>query len=212
MKRSNQRTTDNSGADCGRLGKNMIFRRLTPSDAPEYRRLRLYGLRESPSAFGSSFEEEAKRALQSYETRMENSDDRWTIGALSGNRLIGVVTLVRDTSRKGSHKAGIFGMYVSPRWRKKGVGRELIGQAIDVAKHLRGLKQLHLAVTSSNRPALSLYDSAGFVSYGEEPRALFVKGRYYSEALLCLKLGAEPVISANGPERPWHTLNDRQKS
>lgn len=166
----------------------MIFRRLAPSDVAEYRRLRLYGLRESPSAFGSSFEEESKRPPKAFVTRLENSDEKWTIGAFSGKRLIGVVTLARDASLKGRHKAGIYGMYISPGWRKKGIGRELLSRAIDIAKHLQGLKQLHLAVTSSNRPALRLYESVGFLSYGEEPRALFIRGRYYPEMLLCLSL------------------------
>ncbi|MDO8539561.1 MAG: hypothetical protein Q7S40_03910 [Opitutaceae bacterium] len=38
----------------------MTIRRLSPSDAAVFRRFRLRGLRESPTAFGSSFAEESK--------------------------------------------------------------------------------------------------------------------------------------------------------
>ena len=166
----------------------MVFRRLDPEDVAQYRRLRLFGLRESPSAFGSSYKEESKRAAEAFVARLENSEDKCTIGAFSEKRLVGVVTLIRDASSKGRHKAWIYGMYVSPSVRKRGVRRELLTRAVDVAKRLRGVKQIHLAVVSSNRPALRLYESVGFLPYGEEPRALLVHGRYHAEALMCLRL------------------------
>lgn len=184
MPRSHSRQLSRAKSGCPEL----VYRRLAPSDVTEYRRLRLYGLRESPAAFGSSFEEESKRPLPMFVGRLESSDGQWTIGALAGKRLAGVVSLVRDPSLKRRHRAAIYGMYVAPGWRRKGVGRELICRAIAVAESLAGVKQLHLGVVSSNRPALRLYESVGFVSYGEEPRALFIRGRYYAERFLWLRL------------------------
>ncbi len=172
----------------------MSFRRLDPGDAAGYRRLRLFGLRESPAAFGSSHAEEAKRPMQFFAERLRQTQDKWTIGAFSGKRLVGIVTLVRDSSLKGRHKASVFGMYVSPNSRRQGIGRELLARAVEVANGFRGLKQIHLDVVSSNRPALRLYEATGFVAYGEEPRALFVNGRYYAATLLCLILSPNHLI------------------
>jgi RimJ/RimL family protein N-acetyltransferase len=46
------------------------------------------------------------------------------------------------------------------------------------------VKQLHLGVASHNEPALRLYQKAGFVIYGTDPRFQFVNGRYVDEHLM----------------------------
>lgn len=159
-----------------------------PADAAEYRRLRLSALREAPTAFGRSYAEESLHELSFFAARLENTADHWTIGAFSGQRLVGIVSLVRDERLKAHHKASIYGMYVDPRWQQRGIGRELLEHVIAVASDLDGLKMLRLGVVSSNRPARKLYAALGFRTYGEEPLALQVDGRYYAEKLMALVL------------------------
>lgn len=166
----------------------MIFRRLETADAVEYRRLRLYGLRESPSAFGSSNEEESVFPLERFVQRLEQTDEKWTFGAFAGKKLVGVVTLIRDAQLKLRHKAAIYAMYVAPRWRRKGVGRALLMLAIETGRTLPGLRQVRLTVMSRNRPAQRLYRSLGFIAYGEEPQALCVDGVFLAETLMLLRL------------------------
>lgn len=166
----------------------MIIRRLLPSNVVAYRRLRLYGLRESPTAFGSSHTEEARRPLKAFAARLEQTDAKWTFGAFEKERLVGVVTLIREEKKKEKHKASIFGMYVEPKMRTNGIGRQLLDRAVETARRMSGLKQVRLAVVEGNRSALRLYESAGFKIYGREEAALFVAGKFQSELHLVYRL------------------------
>jgi ribosomal protein S18 acetylase RimI-like enzyme len=166
----------------------MIIRRLLPKDVKVYRSLRLRGLRDSPTAFGSSYSEEARRPLTALASRLGETPATWTFGAFEGERLVGVLSLARETRKKKSHKATIFGMYVERKMRRKGIGRRLFGKAIEMSRSLRGVRQITLSVIEGNLPALRLYKSLGFRVYGTEEASLFVAGRFYAEHFLALKL------------------------
>lgn len=166
----------------------MIIRRLTPENAAAYRKLRIRGLRESPTAFGTSSSEEARRPVQAFADRLEQTNTNWIFGAFENELLVGVVTLIRDAKRKERHKASIFGMYVDRKYRRRGIGRQLLNRALDTARRMTGLQQVRLGVVEKNGPALRLYERVGFTRYGREERALFVGGKYYSELLLVCRL------------------------
>lgn len=51
-----------------------------------------------------------------------------------------------------------------------------------------GVRQIHLNVNVENRRAGSLYGSIGFQAYGREPHAMQIRGRYYDEDLMLLRL------------------------
>ena len=79
-------------------------------------------------------------------------------------------------------------MYVDPKMRRKGIGRQLVVHALEAAQRLRGLKQVRLAVVEANRPARHLYESLGFKVYGREEAALFVAGKFHAELFLVHRL------------------------
>ena len=64
---------------------------------------------------------------------------------------------------------------VMGEWRRHGLGRRLLDQAIERARH-RGASRIFLEVRTSNREAQSLYERRGFVMSG-------VKRRYYRAPL-----------------------------
>ncbi len=162
----------------------MKIRRLSPQDVTAYRRIRLRGLRQSPTAFGSSHAEEAKYPVAVFEARLQPSTTKWVFGAFDGEQLVGVVTVIRDGKPKTRHKASIYGMYVERKMRRNGLGRQLLSRAIEAARRMPGLRQVRLAVVEGNRPALHLYESAGFKIYGREEAALRVGGKFYAEFFL----------------------------
>jgi ribosomal protein S18 acetylase RimI-like enzyme len=56
----------------------------------------------------------------------------------------------------------MLGMGVHRAWRRRGVGAQLLGTAIDWARKQDGLKWIDLEVLSENHPAVALYLRAGF--------------------------------------------------
>ena len=167
----------------------MKIKRLSASDAPAYRLLRLEGLKECPAAFGSSFEEEKKKGLALYRERLTPSPDRWVYGFVDKGRLVATATLMRDGHLKSRHKAAIYAMYVAPQFRRIGLGRKLMEHCIARARSMRGLAKLGIAVVESNEAAVRLYKRLGFSVYAREPDALRVAGASYPELFLSLPVG-----------------------
>lgn len=162
----------------------MPIRRLGPGDAPAFRRLRLEALRESPTAFGSSYSEEARRPLASFRKRLEKRPGQWVFGMIDGRTLVGVIRLTREENKTERHKASIYGLYVASTQRSRGIARELLQKAIETAANLKGVRQIRLAAVTTNAAAIALYRSAGFEAYGKEDEALLISGQFYAELLM----------------------------
>lgn len=172
----------------------MRVRRLVPSDAPAYQALRLAALRDSPSAFSSSYQEECETPLALIEGQMAPGAERVRLGAFDGAELVGVAGVGRENAIKVRHKAFIRGMYVAPAHRGKGVARQLMAQALACAGALDGVRQIVLAVTAGNASAQALYESMGFTVYGREPDALLVDGVFYDDLQMMCRVDAAAAL------------------
>ena len=168
----------------------MHCRRLVAEDAIPYRALRLDALRESPTSFGSAYEDEEPRSVADWVSILAGSEERVFFGAFAESELVASVGIEREAGRKEQHRAFVRGMYVEPTRRGSGLGRKLLSIALSHAASWVGLEQVTLAVTSGNTAAVSLYRSEGFTEYGVAPRVLLVGGRYYDETLLVRHLSA----------------------
>jgi ribosomal protein S18 acetylase RimI-like enzyme len=108
------------------------------------------------------------------------NDNRWVLGAFSGQALVGVVGFGREDSEKTRHRGHIWGMHVDAAWRRKGIGRALLAAVLSRTDAIPGLASVRLGVTSTNLGALSLYRSFGFGSLYTEDEYLFADGSYHS--------------------------------
>jgi ribosomal protein S18 acetylase RimI-like enzyme len=163
----------------------MHIRRLLPSDASAFQSLRLTGLREAPSAFSSSYEDECDTPLSAIEQLIAN---RNLFGAFIDEQLIGIVSAGRESGRKVQHRGYIRSMYVASTHRGTGAGRKLMAQALSFISGLDGVQVVALTVTGDNAPALALYESLGFQAHGRIPRTLIVDGVAYDDIPMSLSL------------------------
>jgi len=167
----------------------MRIRRLLPSDAAAFQELRLRGLLESPTAFGSSYEEEVERSIPVIAASLADGSGRNLFGAFIDNELVGIVGVGRETGLKEMHRGFIRSMYVASEARCQGVGKALMGEAVHFAKAMPGLRQVTLAVTAGNAAAIATYERFGFKVCGTAPEALHVQGSYYDELQMVCHLG-----------------------
>lgn len=156
----------------------MTIRRLLAADAQAFQTLRLAGLRECPSAFSSSYEEECDTPMGVIEERLAT---RTMFGAFDGPWMTGMVGVGRESMRNWRHKAYIRAMYVAPTHRGQGLGRQLMEHAFAFAAAMPGVAKVTLEVTVGQDAAIALYESLGYVPYGREARALLIDGVYYDE-------------------------------
>jgi ribosomal protein S18 acetylase RimI-like enzyme len=166
----------------------MSIRRLTPADATAFQALRLAALLESPTAFGSSYEEELGLPQAVIESRLAPLSDRGVFGAVSAEQLVGLVGLGRETKLKLMHKAMVWGLYVAPAGRGRGWGRALLLAALQLARTAPGTRQVNLSVNANNHSAILLYESQGFKVFGREPGAMLIGGQLHDEVHMVLRL------------------------
>ncbi|WP_027801658.1 GNAT family N-acetyltransferase [Paraburkholderia dilworthii] len=166
----------------------MLIRPLSASDAPSFQSLRLAGLRDSPESFASSYEEEVDRSLDRVVNQLAMRSDHGVFGAFEGARLIAIAGLGRESPQKLKHKAFIWGVYVAPDMRGRGVSRVLLTEVLAFARAASDIAQVNLTVNANNAVAIGLYTSLGFEQFGIERNSMIVGGRYHDEIHLSIRL------------------------
>jgi GNAT superfamily N-acetyltransferase len=144
----------------------MDVRRLAAGEGERIRDLRLRALQDAPYAFSSSFERERDRTAEDWEDLARSAvvfvaveDDTW-LG------MVGVY--LPDNSPE---TVGIWGTWVDPDARGRGLGRLLMDAAIGWARD-RGVTRVDLSVTDQANEARQLYERLGFTPTGQrEPLA-----------------------------------------
>jgi RimJ/RimL family protein N-acetyltransferase len=173
---------------------DIFIRQLTPGDAALYRSIRLEGLKESPEAFGSTFEAEFTKPLAWFFDRLSNSV---VFGAIRDAKILGVTGFAVRQEEKEAHKGLLWGMYVRPDARGAGIARRLVEAVIAYARPRVELIQLSVVV--GNEQARRLYARLGFVEYGIEKNSLKFRGRYFDEILMAKDLGSDSVPEKRAP-------------
>ena len=158
-----------------------LIRVLHAHDAAAFHAVRLQGLRESPAAFSSSYEEECDHTLAQVGARLAEQEHGVVLGGFIGERLVGVMGIRRDRQRKLAHRALLWGVYVAPEGRQHGIGRALGEAALAFAREKLNARQVVLGVGATNAPALALYEKLGFERFGYEPDYIFLNGEYRDE-------------------------------
>jgi ribosomal protein S18 acetylase RimI-like enzyme len=113
--------------------------------------------------------------------RLENSH---VIGAFRDGDLIGMAGFAIQQGQKNAHKGRLWGMYVRPSSRNLGLGRLLVSAVLDAARE--NVELIQLSVITENGPARRLYESAGFLEFGIEPKASKLGDKYSDEAHMAL--------------------------
>ena len=146
---------------------SLIVRKFAPGEWRLYRDLRLLALRDSPDAFGSTYEYEAQR-----------SDDEWAARLARGVHSSRDLPLVAEVNaepcglawvrieEKAPTVAHLYQMWVASTRRRQGAGRALLDAAVAWAQ-TAGAHTLILNVTVGNHEAVRLYERAGFMPVGD---------------------------------------------
>ena len=176
-----------------------MIKKLNPEDIQSYRNLRLEGLTEKPHYFGASVQDERNNTDEVYLDGFgANGSASFVLGKFLGSKLVGVIGFRRFAFGNLRHKASLWGMYVAPEHREKGIGAELVKGCLEIARKVKGLETIQLAVESKNRPAQKLYSRFGFKRFAQEKRALKVKGEYYDEIWMKAELKDKNRTKAGG--------------
>jgi ribosomal protein S18 acetylase RimI-like enzyme len=167
----------------------MELRLLTVDDAEALWHLRLEALRNDPASFADSAEEHLNTTVETSREFLSKKDPvhNFVVGMFEEGKLSGTAGFFRRSNNKERHKGHIWGVYVRPQSRGKGIARALMQEIIRRAHGIEGLEQVTL-VASANLPAQRLYKALGFESYGIEPHSLKIGAEYVDDVLMILRL------------------------
>ncbi len=139
----------------------MNIERLSVEHWKRYCAIRLRALADTPDAFARTYAEEAGFKPEDWRARL--SGEAATFVTVIDGTDAGLVTGAKWRGRDGF--AGLFGMWVAPEARGRGVGKELVSAVVDWARS-SGFKCLALDVADDNKPAVALYARLGFKPTG----------------------------------------------
>jgi ribosomal protein S18 acetylase RimI-like enzyme len=163
----------------------VTVRLLDPADAEQFKALRLIAVDNAPTAIWPTRDEELARSIEEVAARIRSTPTQAVFGAFESDVLIGITGVRREPLSQVNHKATIWGVFVNPSYRGRGIAQTLLSAATAHAAEQWHAVQLLLCVNAENLPAKSLYASLGFQTFGLEPRAMKIEGRFYDEEHMC---------------------------
>jgi len=138
---------------------------ITAQNVPLFREVRLCALRDTPSAFGSTYEKELQLTDADWLERALRWNGEKGIGFLAMDGSVGCGIAGSFLDEDDRTRAHLISMWTAPTHRQQGVGRLLVNE-IAIWARLRGADLLQLMVTSSNDAARLFYQRLGFARTG----------------------------------------------
>ena len=130
--------------------------------------MRLAALRDSPSAFGTTFESALSRTPESWSEQADGTSqgsDRATFIAFSDEFPVGIASLYRQ---EATDVGELLHVWVSPEWRGRGVAADLVETLLGWAGE-NGFTTVVAVVAKGNVRALKFYRRVGFEPEGGAP-------------------------------------------
>lgn len=166
---------------------SLLIRPAVVADAPVLFELRREALRNHPEAFSADQAREDARGVAFWAQRIEDTARSVIWVAAMGPDLVAMTGVFQESQLKLRHIATVWGVYVRPEYRGRGLATQLIAAGIAWARE-RDVLVIRLAVVTTNSAAIRCYMRAGFRVFGVEPKALQHDGVFYDELLMALEL------------------------
>ncbi len=173
------------------IASDFVVRRLVPADAAPYRELMVGAYRDEKDAFTSTAAEREALPLAWWQARIAVDADaaEMVFGAFAAGRLVGVAGLAFERRTRTRHKATLFGMFVEPQFRGRGIAAALVRAVLDQARATPGVEVVGLTVTATNEAALRLYEQCGFRAFGTEPLAVRLGSAFLAKTHMWCAVG-----------------------
>jgi len=169
----------------------MRVERLASEHAAAYRALMLEAYAEGSGEFTSTVAEREPLPLAWWRARLggeEDEPDR-VVGAFDEGSLVGAAGLRFERRERTRHRAALYGLFVRPPYRGRGIARALVEAVLAEARAAGGANVVQLTVTETNAAAIRLYEQCGFRSWGVDPFAIRIGDRLLGKRHMWRRIG-----------------------
>ena len=171
--------------------ESLEIRLFTERDAQALWELRMLALESDPWSFVESPEELREISVDEFASRLRaNNDTNFIVGAFEQQTAVGMTGFYQEKPIKRRHKGWIWGVFVKPVARGRGVARSLMQETIKRAKTIDGLEMILLTVSIDQPAPRRLYESLGFRSIGVEPKGIKIGAEHHDEEHLVLEFSS----------------------
>lgn len=170
------------------LPNGYAVRAITPDELDAWWDLRLRSLRDHPDAFGGDYASALGRGPDYLRGGLvDGAVERLFAAFTPDGVLVAQLRTVAGTGKR-SHIAMIISVATDKDHRGRGLQKALIRLAVDHCRSFPEIRQVHISVNAENASALAVYEGAGFVAWGREPRALRTENGFHDEIHLAMML------------------------
>lgn len=125
------------------------IRPLTAVEWPAYKAIRLKALESDPKFFGETYDE-AKAKLDDDWQRHLTEAHRVVFGVFIHDKLVGMTGIVVDKEDPTGATAKLWGSWLEPAWRGKGIARKMYEARINWARAQPGIRRVIVSHRKSN--------------------------------------------------------------
>ena len=162
----------------------IAIRRGTDADARAFREVRLQALRDHPEAYSADYEVPMAWPMDAWLDRLRASPIYFAVDeAVNKSAWVGMAGIYFGNTLKTRHRGTIWGVYVRPEYRGRGLAGQLVKTCVDWAVQ-ESLRLVTLYVVTTNAAALATYKRCGFNICGVEPDGIYTHGTYYDEFIM----------------------------
>jgi RimJ/RimL family protein N-acetyltransferase len=142
---------------------NYSIRKLEESDWRVYSEVRLRALKTDPHVFGSNHDRESKFTEQEWRSLLENSSSAVFV-VFGGEQPVGMTGVAVDRDDPSRKTAILWGSWLEPEVRGRGLSKLLYEARIDWAKNQPGVERMIVSHRESNVASKFANQKFGFVA------------------------------------------------
>ncbi len=158
--------------------EGLQIRRAEPDDGDA-----VYEMFKSPQVYEGTLQLPYS-SREYWRKRIAEGEGCYYLVAVSGEHVIGMMSVDTFPNVPRRRHAGHIGISVSEAWQGKGVGNALMHAGIDLADKWLNLTRLELEVYADNQAAIRLYERFGFEHEGVLRRHAFRNGEYVDAIMM----------------------------
>lgn len=165
-------------------GRECVLRNGTENDGQAT--LDVFVLTHRQTDYLLSYPDEIELTAEQQSEFLRNktaSDHEISILADVDGQVVGLAGIEAVGKYAKTRRRASFGVSIDETFWGLGVGRALTRACVESAKKA-GYAQLELEVVADNHKAIALYESEGFVTFGQNPRGFFSRTSGWQELLL----------------------------